>query len=166
VEIHFPNARKYYVFRGISKPVTNYMDHSPPCEAKRLSARQEIPRLLWNPIVIYHVHKSPPLVSILSQMNPVHNFRPCFPKIRSNVVLSSTLISSEWSLRFRFATKMLYAFLVSPAANRYDEMTVKGRGTCERRYVFSIFIRLWHHYVVYAHAYIKMWQQNLKIHRR
>ena len=41
-------------------------------EAKRFSASQEIPHILWTSRVHYRVYKSPPPVPILSQINPIH----------------------------------------------------------------------------------------------
>jgi hypothetical protein len=46
------------------------------------SATQEITRLLLNLNVHYHVHKSLPLVHVLSQMNPVLTFPPYFFKVQ------------------------------------------------------------------------------------
>jgi len=52
----------------------------------------------------FYVYKSLSLVpvTILNQMNPIHNFSPYFSMIYSNTIFPSMPWSSEWSLLFRF----------------------------------------------------------------
>jgi hypothetical protein len=58
-------------------------------EAANCATTQERPSILWNPKVYYRVHKSPSLVPVLSQIDPVHTM-PSY--LRSILILSTHLL--------------------------------------------------------------------------
>jgi hypothetical protein len=88
------------------------MELSPSWGAANSAATQEFPSILWNPKVHYRVHKSLPLVPILSQINPIHTI-PFY--LRSIWILSTHLRLGLPSglVPSGFPTNILYEFLFS-----------------------------------------------------
>jgi len=82
-------------------------------EAVWFSESQEIPCILWNPQVHYHLYQCLPPVPIYSDQSS-----PCPPsfflKIYLNIIRPSTLGSAKWPLYLRFPQQNPSMHLSSP----------------------------------------------------
>jgi hypothetical protein len=86
------------------------MELNPCWESTNCAATQELPSILWNSKIHYRVHKSPPMISIPSQTNPIH---PIPSYLRSILILSTHLHLGPPSDLFPsgVSTNNLYAVL-------------------------------------------------------
>jgi hypothetical protein len=67
-----------------------------------------------DPKGLFHVHKSPPLDPILSQMNPVQIITPHFFNICFNITVSPTPRCAKWFFLQDFSARILYTFVNLP----------------------------------------------------
>jgi hypothetical protein len=67
------------------------MELSPSWEAANYAATQALRSILWNPEVHHRVHKSPPPVPILSQIDPIHTIPTYLSKIHFNIYYAKTI---------------------------------------------------------------------------
>ena len=76
--------------------ITCFMEQVPSWEADRYAYSQEFQHILWNQKVHFRIHKCPPPVPILSQLDPGHTTTSYLLKTHITIIGLSTSASPHW----------------------------------------------------------------------
>jgi hypothetical protein len=110
------NFQDHNTKRDTINRLTHSLTHRPEpfVRSYQFGSHSRTSKFLWIPKVHYRVHKSPPLVAILSHIDSTHTIPSYFSKIHFNIVHPPTSCSSSDLFPYGFSTNILYAFLFSP----------------------------------------------------
>jgi len=133
------------------------MGQCPSWEANRSSSNHEIPLILWNPNVHYRIHKCPPPVPILGQINLVHASHPTSWRSILSLFNHLWLGLPSFLLPSDLPTKSLYAPLLTHVLH---DPPIKCNGL--RSYVYG-FIERWKYKNNKQTFLVKMFQGKVPI---
>jgi hypothetical protein len=74
--------------------LTSFMELIPSSETTSCADTQELSNILWNPKAYCRVHKSPPPITVLNWIIPVHTTQIYLSKIHFNIIDQPTSWSS------------------------------------------------------------------------
>ena len=147
-KIRISFLRSFWENLDLTYLLTYSTEQNPSWEANRVSASQEIPRILWNSKVHYRIRKCPSPVCILSQINPAHAPSHSL-KIYLNIILPSTPDSPKWPTSLRFPhqnpayTSLLPIRATCPAHLAVLDLIIRKIFVERYRARITFFVSLW-----------------------